>query len=173
MPSKAKFEAVDKIKADLSTADAVWVVDYRGLTVKESEELRISIRAQGAAMKVYKNSLTELALAALEMPNLGAMLEGPSAFVFVSGDPVASAKALKTYAKTNSKLEFKGGLLGTQVLSADQVMAIADLPSREELIARLLGTMQNPLSGLVRVLNGPMSAFARVVDAIRESKEAA
>jgi large subunit ribosomal protein L10 len=172
MPSQAKYDAVEKIKADLSAADAVWVVDYRGLTVKEAEELRINIRAVGAGLKIYKNSLTELALTALEMPSLGEMLEGPSGFVFVAGDPVASAKVLKTYAKANSKLEFKGGLLNNQILTASQVMAIADLPSREELIAKLLGTIQNPMSGVVRVLNGPMSAFARVLGAISDDKAA-
>jgi len=173
MPSKAKYEAVDLIKTDLSGADAVWIVDYRGLTVQEAEELRINIRAQGAIMKVYKNSLTELALASLELPPLGAILEGPSAFVFVVGDPVASAKALKDYARTNPKLEFKGGLLNGQMVTADQVQAIADLPSREELLAKLLGTMKNPLSGVVQVLNGPMSAFARVLGAISENQNQA
>ncbi|MDR2957810.1 MAG: 50S ribosomal protein L10, partial [Coriobacteriales bacterium] len=111
MPSKAKYEAVEQIKADLNSADAIWVVDYRGLTVKEAEELRASIRAQNAKLKVYKNSLTQLALQDLGLPSLGPILEGPSAFVFVTGDPVASAKAIKTFAKANPKLELKGGLL--------------------------------------------------------------
>jgi len=173
MPSKAKFDSVEKIKADLSQADAVWIVDYRGLTVKEAENLRHNIRNIGASIKVYKNSLTELALNSLGMPDLSEVLAGPSAFVFATGDPVASAKALKDYARTNSKLKLKGGLLNGQVMSAAQVQAVADLPSREELIAKLLGTMQNPLTGAVRVLNGPMSAFARVVGAIRDQAEAA
>jgi len=171
MPSQAKYAAVEQIKADLEAADAVWVVDYRGLTVKEAEALRASIRAQDAVLKVYKNSLTELALKDLELPDMGSVLEGPSAFVFASGDPVASAKAIKAFAQSNSKLELKGGLMDGQVLSAEQVRAVADLPSREELVAKLLGTIQNPLTGLVRVLNGPMSAFARVVGAIRDQSE--
>ena len=173
MPSKVKFEIVERIKADLSAADAVWVVDYRGLTVKEADGLRMSIRSQGATLKVYKNSLTELALKDLGLPELGQVLDGPSAFVFATGDPVASAKALKTYARTNPKLEFKGGLLDGQVMSVDQMQAIADLPSREELIAKLLGTMKNPLSRVVHVLNGPMSSFARVVNAIASQSDAA
>jgi large subunit ribosomal protein L10 len=124
-------------------------------------------------LKVYKNSLTELALAAVGLPTMGEILEGPSAFVFVAGDPVASAKAIKTYARANPKLELKGGLLGGQIMTAEQVQAVADLPSREELLAKLLGTIQNPLTGLVRVLNGPMEAFARVVGAIRDQADAA
>jgi large subunit ribosomal protein L10 len=173
MPSKAKYDAVEQIMADLRSADAVWIVDYRGLTVKEAEALRLNIRSQGASLKVYKNSLTELALKALEMPDLGDMLIGPSAFVFAAGDPAASAKAIKAYAAANPKLELKGGLLDGNLMSAEQVKAVADLPTRDELIAKLLGTMQNPLAGMARVLNGPMSAFARVVGAIRDQSEAA
>jgi large subunit ribosomal protein L10 len=124
-------------------------------------------------MSVYKNSLTELALNDLGLPDLGEVLYGPSAFVFVSGDPVASAKVLKNYARTNPRLELKGGLLDGQVLSAEQLQAVADLPSREELVARLLGVIGNPLTSLVRVLNGPMSSFARVLAAISEKSEAA
>ncbi|MCL2339928.1 MAG: 50S ribosomal protein L10 [Actinomycetia bacterium] len=172
MPNPAKYAAVAEIKTDLQTADGVWVVDYRGLTVKESENLRASIRELGASLKVYKNSLTTLALKDLELPDLGNALVGPSAFIFASGDPVAAAKVLKTYAKANPKLQFKGGLLNGQVLDADQVQAIADLPSREELLARLVGAIKNPLSGVVQVLNGPMSALARAIGAIRDQAAA-
>ncbi|MCL2883025.1 MAG: 50S ribosomal protein L10 [Coriobacteriia bacterium] len=173
MPSAAKYEAVEKIKADLKAADAVWVADYRGLSVKDTELLREEIRGVQASLKVYKNSLTELALKEMEMPSLGGILEGPSAFIFVTGDPVASAKALKDFAKKNPLLEVKGGLLTGDVISADQLKAIADLPSREELIAKLLGTIKNPLSSLVQVLNGPMSAFTRALAQVRDQREQA
>jgi large subunit ribosomal protein L10 len=163
---------VERIKEDISSSDVVWVVDYRGLTVKATEELRGTIRAQEAAFKVYKNSFTELALADLGYPSLGAVLEGPSAFVFASGDPVASAKALRAYAKSNPNLEIKGGLLNKAIMSADQVLAIASLPSREELIAKLLGTMKAPLSSIAQVLNGPTTQFVRTVHAIAEKAAA-
>ncbi|MDR3037434.1 MAG: 50S ribosomal protein L10 [Coriobacteriales bacterium] len=168
MPNSAKVALVSQIKEEISAADAVWVVDYRGLTVKQAEGLRGKIREQGAVLKVYKNSFTQRALTDLELPSLGPILEGPSAFVFVSGDPVASAKALKVFAKENSKLEIKGGLFNKAVVSADQVKAIADLPSREELIAKLLGTLQNPLTGIVRVLNGPAEKLVRTLGAIAD-----
>jgi large subunit ribosomal protein L10 len=168
MPNQAKVELVNRIKEDLVAADAVWVVDYRGLTVKKAEELRTKIREQGAALKVYKNSFTERALADLDLPGLGVVLEGPSAFVFVNGDPVASAKAIKAFAKENGNLEIKGGLLDREVVSAAQIRAIADLPSREELIARLIGSIRSPLAGLVQVLNGPASQLVRTLDAIAE-----
>jgi len=168
MPNQAKVEIVNKIKDDLSGADAVWVVDNRGLTVKQAEDLRKRIRELGATYKVYKNSLTKLALDDLGFPDIGEVLEGPSAFVFVSGDPVASAKALKVFAKENENLSVKGGFLNKGVVTDEQIKAIADLPSREELIAKFIGTIRSPLSGIVQVLNGPASQLVRVLGAISE-----
>jgi large subunit ribosomal protein L10 len=168
MPKQFKVDLVNTIKEELTAADAVWVVDYRGLTVKQAEALRGKIREQGATLKIYKNSFTARALADLELPDLGPVLEGPSAFVFVTGDPVASAKAIKAFAKENPLLEIKGGLFNKEIVTADQIKAIADLPSREELIAKLLGTMQNPLTGIVRVLNGPAEKLARTISAIAD-----
>jgi large subunit ribosomal protein L10 len=168
MPNQAKVELVNRIKEDLTAADVVWVVDYRGLTVKQAEELRTKIREQGATLKVYKNSFTERALADLGLPDLGVVLEGPSAFVFASGDPVASAKAIKAFAKESGSLEIKGGLFDKKVVTADQIKAIADLPSREELIAKLIGSIRSPLVGVVQVLNGPASKLVRTLDAIVE-----
>jgi large subunit ribosomal protein L10 len=168
MPNQAKIELVSRVKEDISAADAIWVVDNRGLTVKQTEDLRRRIREQGAAFKVYKNSFTELALADLEYPQLGEVLEGPSAFVFVNGDPVASAKVLKGFAKEYESLKIKGGLLNKEVVTAEQVKAIADLPSREELIAKLIYTIRSPLSGIVQVLNGPATKLVRALNAISE-----
>jgi large subunit ribosomal protein L10 len=168
MPNQAKIELVGQIKEELTASDAVWVVDYRGLSVKQAEELRARIREQGATLKVYKNSFTERALADLDFPSLGTILEGPSAFVFVSGDPVASAKTLKTFAKENDNLKLKGGILNKSVVTAEQVRAIADLPSREELIAKLIGSIRSPLTGVVQVLNGPASKLVRTLGAIAD-----
>jgi large subunit ribosomal protein L10 len=168
MPNEAKVELVGRIKDDLAAADAVWVVDYRGLTVKQAEDLRSRVREQGAVFKVYKNSFTERALVELELPSLGAVLEGPSAFVFVSGDPVASAKVIKDFAVANEKLEVKGGLLNKEVVTVEQIKAIADLPSREQLIAQFIGSIRSPLAGIVHVLNGPASQLVRTLGAISE-----
>lgn len=172
MPNIAKEEKVRTIKADLEKATAVWVVDYRGLTVKESEQLRGAIREADAQLKVLKNTLTQRALAELELPTMDEILAGPSAFVFTNGDPVAAAKTLKKFGKENKNLVIKGGIMEGREVNAEQVQAIAELPSREELIAKLLGTLQNPMQGMVRVLNGPMESFTRVVDAIKDTKVA-
>lgn len=173
MPSVQNTERLEVIKHDLEDIQAVWVVDYRGLTVKESEELRNSIREAGATMKVHKNTLVRLALKEMDMPSLDEILSGPSAFVFAAGDPVASAKALKDFAKKNENLVIKGGIMDGAFVDAEAVEKIAALSSREELIAKLLGSLQNPMVKTVRVLNGPMEAFARCVSQIAEQKDAA
>ena len=173
MPNAHNVETLAKIKDELQEISAMWVVDYRGLTVKQIQELRNSIREAGASMKVYKNTLMHLALDELELPNLDAVLEGPSAFVFAGEDPVASAKALKDFAKANKVLEIKGGMMDGKFVDAAQVEAIASLPSREGLIAMLLGTISNPLVQTDRVLNAHMEAFARCVNQIAEQKPAA
>lgn len=173
MPNVKNQETLAKIKDELGEVQAVWVVDYRGLTVKESHALRQQIREANAEMKVYKNTLVRLALSELDMPKMGDVLEGPSAFVFCNEDPVASAKAIKEFAKSNENLTVKGGIMDGAFVDETQVKAIADLPSREELIAKILGTINNPLVQTVRVLNAPMEAFARAVSQIAETKPAA
>ncbi len=173
MPSAKNTEALEQIKADLTDVQAVWVVDYRGLTVKESQELRRSIRESGAIMKVYKNTLMQIALKEMEMPEMDQVLSGPSAFIFADGDPVASAKTIRDFAKKNETLVIKGGIMDGGFVDADAVQKIASLPSREELIAKLLGSLQNPMSQIVRVLNGPAEQLARTIGAIADQKNAA
>lgn len=173
MPSAKNTEALEQIKADLTDVQAVWVVDYRGLTVKESQELRRSIRESGAIMKVYKNTLMQIALKEMEMPEMDQVLSGPSAFIFADGDPVASAKTIRDFAKKNETLVIKGGIMDGGFVDADAVQKIASLPSREELIAKLLGSLQNPMSQIVRVLNGPAEKLARTIGAIADQKNAA
>lgn len=172
MPTVSKETKVAEIKERFDGAEAVIMADYRGLTVKEMQELRVKVRAVGGEIKVYKNSLTEIAIRELALPNMDAYLEGPTAFVFIGEDPVAPAKALTTFAKEHQALELKGGLVQNQVVDAAGVKAIAMLPSREELIAKLLGAMQNPLRGTVTVLAGPARAFVTVLDAIAKQKAA-
>ena len=173
MPSVQNTERLAEIKQDLTDIQAMWVVDYRGLTVKQSEQLRNSIREAGAIMKVHKNKLVRLALKELDMPEMDEVLAGPSAFVFAEGDPVASAKALKDFAKANENLVIKGGIMDGAFVDAEAVEKIAALPSREELIAKLLGSLQNPMVKVGRGHNGPIEAFARCVQAIADQKDAA
>ncbi|MGV8082146.1 MAG: 50S ribosomal protein L10 [Coriobacteriia bacterium] len=173
MPTAQKEQLVSEIKDRFADCDSVIMTDYRGLTVKEMQELRGLLRDAGGEFKVYKNSLTMIAMRELALPEMDEYLAGPTAIVFVDQDPVGPAKVLNTFAKTHKTLVVKGGLVQNRVLNAEGVKAVASLPSREELVAKLLGTMQNPLTQIVRVLNGPASAFARVLNAIAEQKQAA
>jgi len=173
MPTSEKEQLVEEIKDRFAASPSVILADYRGLSVKELQLLRTKLRESGAELTVYKNSLTEIAMRELALPSMTEYLAGPTAFVFAGEDPVAPAKALTTFARDHQALELKGGLVENQVLDAEGVRAIATLPSREELLAKLLGTMVNPLTGFVRVLNGPVEAFARTLQGVADQKAAA
>ena len=172
MPNAQNKEMLASIKEDLDGVSAMWVVDYRGLTVKEMQQLRRDIRETGSVMKVYKNTLVHLALAEAELPTLDDMLAGPSAFVFSGNDVAASAKALKTFAKANENLEIKGGLMEGAAVSAAEVEAIASLPSREQLMAQIAGAISGVARGLATTINGVPRGLAQVVKAVAEQKEA-
>lgn len=160
MSTDSKKTLVGEIKERFSGSDSVIMVDYRGLTNKELEELRGALRTQEATMKVYKNTLTDIAMRELALPPMEEILAGPTAFVFGTGEPNAVAKALADFSKTHKALEFKGALVDSQVMDAQTIKAIAALPTRDELLAKMLGTMKNP-----------MANFARVIDAIRQQKD--
>lgn len=173
MATLNKSEVIAEIKERLTASEGVLLVDYRGLTVKDISELRSNLREVGGAMTVYKNTLTELALRELAMPTMEEHLEGPTAFVFIEGDPVAPAKALTKFAEGHAQLELKAGLLGNTVLDKESVIALSKLPSREELLAKLLGTLQNPTRGFVTVCAGPARGLVTALDAIAKQKDAA
>lgn len=173
MPNAKNVENLDAIKQDFNEASAMWIVDYRGLTVKEAQQLRRSIREAGAHLSVYKNKLVRIALADLEQPAMDDILSGPSAFVFCGDDCAAAAKVVKEYAKENPKLILKGGLMGGQILNAEQVEAIASLPSRDQLLAQIAGAISGIARGLAVCVNGVPSGLARSIQAVADQKPAA
>lgn len=173
MPNAQNTEMLSNIKADLEGVSAVWVVDYRGLTVKEIQELRRSIREAGATMKVYKNTLVNIALKENDLPTLDDMLKGPNAFVFAGEDIAAAAKAVKNFAKDNDKLEIKGGLLEGAEVNAAEVEAIASLPSREQLFGQIAGLINGFARRIAVSINEMPSGLARVVNQVAEQKDAA
>ncbi|MDO9557767.1 MAG: 50S ribosomal protein L10 [Coriobacteriia bacterium] len=173
MPTAQKAAIVAEIKERLDASTGVIMTDYRGLTVKDMQVLRIKLRETGSDLKVYKNTLTQLAVHDLELPSMDEMLKGPTAMVFLSEDPVAPAKAIMGFAKAHKGFEVKGGFIEQHIVDASSIKAIALLPSREELIAKLMGTMLNPLRGFMSMLNAPAGAFARVVKAVADQKAAA
>ena len=172
MPNARNQEMMENIKADLEGVSAVWVVDACGLTVKEVEGLRRTIRESGAIMKVYKNTIMQKALAELDMVNMDEILAGPSAFVFCGGDVAAAAKAVTEFAKENEKLEVKGGMMDNAFVTAEEIKAIASLPSKEVLLAQIAGAISGVARGLAVSINGIPSGLARAIQQVADQKAA-
>ena len=148
-----KQPIVDEIKASLEGAQGVVVVDYRGLTVEQDTQLRKQLREAGVSYKVYKNTLVNRAIAGTEFESLKESLEGPSAFAISKDDATAPARILAKFAKTAPALEIKAGVVEGTFYDANGMKAIANVPSREELLSKLLGSLQSPITNLARVLN--------------------
>ena len=172
MPNARNQEMMANIKNDLAAANAVWVVDACGLTVKETEELRRAVREAGAVMKVYKNTVMRIALRELDSVNMDSILEGPSAFVFCEGDVAAAAKAITEFAKSNKTLEVKGGMMDGSFFDAAQVAAIASLPSKEVLLGQIAGAINGVARGLAVCINGVPSGLARALKQLADQKAA-
>jgi large subunit ribosomal protein L10 len=155
-----KAAVVEEIAGEIRSADAVFAVDYRGITVAQAAELRARLRDAGTRFRVVKNSLSERAADEAGATALKELLTGPTALAFVSGDAALAAKALSDAARALHTLEFKGGLMDSTALSAADVQSIARLPSRDVLHAQLVGTIAAPISGLVRTLNALIAGLA-------------
>jgi large subunit ribosomal protein L10 len=171
-PRPEKVATVDEIATKLADAPAVFLTEYRGLTVSAMATLRGALREAGAEHKVYKNTLARFAAAKAGLDALQELLVGPTALTFTGQDSVAAAKALRDVARTNPALVIKGGTLGSNVLSAADVTALADLPSREELLARLAGALQAPLAKTAGLLAALPRNFAYGLNALIERQSA-
>src|SRR5262249_10323195 len=163
-----KAAVIDRIAGELEASQAVFAVDYRGITVSQVADLRARLRAADATFSVVKNSLTERAADKAGAEALKSILEGPTALTFVRGDAAAAAKALSDAQRVTEVLAFKGGLMDGQAVSPEDIRAIAKLPSREVLYAQLLGTVAAPLNGLARTLNALISGIAVQLGQIRD-----
>ena len=161
-----KTAVVDEIAGQIQEADAIFAVDYRGISVAQVADLRVKLRDADARFRVVKNSLSERAADKAGLDTLKPMLIGPTALAFVNGDAALAAKALNDAARQLNLLEFKGGVLNGAVLSADDVRSIARLPAREVLYAQLVGTVAAPLTGLARGLNALIAGLAIQLQAI-------
>src|SRR5215204_3346741 len=147
--------------SQLREAQAVYAVDYRGTSVPQAAELRTKLRDADTRFRVVKNTLTERAADQAGADALKPYLEGPTALVFVKGDAAAAAKTLADFRRTSGVLEFKGGWMNGDVLSSEQIDAIAKLPSRDVLYGRLVGMVASPLTGLASALGGLVGGLAR------------
>ncbi|MDR1378415.1 MAG: 50S ribosomal protein L10 [Synergistaceae bacterium] len=176
MPAKIKYEQVVLLKNKLEKAGAVFVGEYRGMSVAQSTQLRVKVRQVGGELKVAKNTLFAIAMKEAGMTELpDSMTMGPNIYALCYDDPVAVAKVLRDYAvdKTQKAFILKGGLLSNVVLNAAQIQALADLPPKEVLVGMVVRTIAAPLTGLVTVLSGTMRGFVTCLDKIREQKESA
>ena len=167
-----KQQVIDLVEK-LKSASAGVLVDYRGLTVEEDTQLRRKLREAGVEYAVVKNTLTRFASNEVGYGEFDPVLHGPTALALSFTDVVAPAKVLVEYAKENDKLEIKAGFIEGKVVSLDEIKALADLPSKDVLVAKLLCSMSSPLQGFVNVLNGNVSGLARVLNAYAEKKAAA
>ena len=164
MPTQAKIAQVESIRELLESCSAVVSTDYTGLSVQSMTELRRSLRGNGVGFRVVKNTLTHLAADAAGKSGMKEIVEGPTGIAFSFDDPVAPAKAIREFVRSSrSPLTIRGGLLGEQVLTATEVDRLADVPSKEELIARLMGQLLAPITGLAYVLDAPVASLARVL----------
>jgi large subunit ribosomal protein L10 len=172
MPNKEKVGAVAEIAEQFSSSSAAVITEYRGLTVKQITDLRRSL-GRDTTYAVVKNTLTKRAAADAGVAIDDNLLEGPTAIAFVKGDPVEAAKGLRDFARTNPLLVIKGGWLDGKALSADEVRRIADLESREVLLAKLAGALKALPTRAAGLFQAPLSQMARLAKALEEKKPAA
>ena len=166
-----KTVVVEEISAQVAKAQSIVIAEYRGLDVASVTVLRKQARESGVYLLVLKNTLARRAVTGTPFEALSAQLTGPLIYA-ISSDPVAAAKVLSDFAKTNDKLVLKGGSMPNSLMNVEGVKALASLPSREELLAKLLGTMQAPVAQFVRTLNEVPTKFVRGLAAVRDKQAA-
>jgi large subunit ribosomal protein L10 len=166
-----KAVAIAEIATHIDESDAVFAVDYRGITVAQVAELRAKLRESDATFKVVKNSLTERAADQVGAGTLKDFLAGPTALTFVRGDVATAAKTVADYARSTQLLPFKGGLMGAETLDVEQIRTLSRLPTREVLYGQLVGVVASPIGGLVRSLGGLLGGLAVALGQVREKKE--
>ncbi|MCL1875537.1 MAG: 50S ribosomal protein L10 [Synergistaceae bacterium] len=176
MPAKIKYEQVEALREKLSKTKAVFIAEYRGMTVAQSTKLRALVRAVGGEMKVAKNTLLEVAMKEENMVALPeTLITGPNVYTLAYDDPSAVAKVIRDFSKekTNKAFVLKGGVLGKSILDVPALEALADMPPKEIVLGQVVRTIAAPISGFLNVLNGPVRGLLNVLNAIKEKNEAA
>jgi large subunit ribosomal protein L10 len=169
MNREQKAAVIEEVAAQIERSEAIFAVDYRGLSVKEAADLRIRLDEAGASFRVVKNRLTQRAADQAGAEELKTFLVGPTAFTFVvDGDVALAAKALARFRRETETLEFKGGRMGDEILTVDQIESIARLPGREQLNAQFVGVLASPITTLVRGLASLISGLAIQLRQIEE-----
>ena len=168
-----KVAMIAELKKTMASAKGVVLTDYRGIKVAQDTKLRRKMREAGVEYSVIKNNMASIAAKEAGIEGLDDYLKGPLAMVSSDKDPVVAAKLISEFIKENRIMEIKGGLVEGTVIDAEGVKALANLPSREILLARLLGSMQSPITGFVTVLQGNIRNLVYALDAVRQQKESA
>jgi large subunit ribosomal protein L10 len=168
MNKEQKAAVVDEVAAQIQDSEAIFAVDYRGISVSQAAELRERLGEADATLRVVKNTLTERAVEKAGAEPLKELLVGPTAFTFVLGDAALAAKAIATFRRENAVPQFKGGTMAGEALSIDELEEISRLPGREALQAQFVGVLASPVTGLVRGLNQLIQGFAMQLGQIAE-----
>lgn len=170
MPTERKNQSIEELRKRLAQTPNVFLTDYRGLTVGELRTLRNALRKNDSSFAVVKNTLFGIAIGDEKRAQIAALLNGPTAVAFAGPDIVAAAKALVQFASESKKLQIKAGLLDGEYYDAAKVDALSKVPSRNELIAAMLGSLRSPLHGLVGVLHGNKPKLVRLLHALHTKK---
>jgi large subunit ribosomal protein L10 len=172
MKRDQKAQVIDEIAAQITGSEAIYAADYSGLSVAQAAALRGKLREAGASFRIVKNTLTLRAADKAQAEQVKELIEGPTAFTFVHGDPALAAKALDTFARQEQVPNVRGGLIGTDLLTNEAFRQLARLPGREQLNAQLAGVVASPLTGLVRGLGSMISGLAIALGQVQEKKAA-
>jgi large subunit ribosomal protein L10 len=170
MKREQKAQVIDEIAAQITESEAIYAADYSGLSVAQAAALRGKLREAGASFRIVKNTLTLRAADKAQAEQVKELIEGPTAFTFVHGDPALAAKALDTFARQEQVPNVRGGLIGTELLTNEAFRQLARLPGREQLNAQLAGVVASPLTGLVRGLGSLLSGLAIALGQIQEKR---
>jgi large subunit ribosomal protein L10 len=168
MNREEKSAAIQEIAAQIEGSEAIFAVDYRGISVSQAAELRSKLREADASFRVVKNRLTKIAAEQAGEQRLAELLQGPTALTFVRGDTAAAAKAITSFNKVHDVLTYKGGFMGETSLDEDSFQSIARLPGREVLIGQFAGVVASPITGVVRGLNALIQGLATQLGQIAE-----
>jgi large subunit ribosomal protein L10 len=171
MNREQKAAAIEEVATQIQESEAIFAVDYRGISVPQAASLRVKLNDAGARFRVVKNTLTQLSADKAGAESLKELLEGPTAFTFVAadgGDVALAAKALAQFRRETDLLEFKGGVMGGEVITAEQIAALSRLPARDVLHAQLVAMVASPITGLVRTLNALIAGLAIQLGQIAE-----
>jgi large subunit ribosomal protein L10 len=171
MPTQAKAAVIDEITERFQQSSAAVLTEYRGLSVAQLTQLRRSL-GEGSSYAVVKNTLTKRAADSVGFSDLAPLLTGPTAIAFIEGDPVTAAKAIRDFAKANPALIVKGGVVEGRTVDAREVTRLADVESREVLLAKLAGAMKGNLTKAAGLFQAPLSQMARLAEALKEKKPA-